>query len=289
MAKGMLPITWFLSKESSCRLMRFSIPAGILPKILLLPSNNLCNPVEKLVTASGNTPPNWLPAIPTVLKLLELDKPVRKLKSSASRLPRLLEHMITRKRLGKRPKSRETFPPKELDDISSTESQEAFDNDIGTRPVNIFPPTSNALIVGNLRPRSEPKPPEPIKLSEEKPPVAMERLSYETFKNKSNVGEDSGKGSLLVFLSRLIIRRDMIKTSTRSPESSGIISLRPRDFSLFFNSFFGHPANCNSGIPPQSLAFPATEIVVAFAKTPSVGSSPSKWLKDKFKFSNKNR
>ena len=36
-------------------------------------------------------------------------------------------------------------------------------------------------------------------------------------------------------------------------------------------------------MPPQSLPFPLMKVALMFLKTPSIGTSPSKWLKDRFK------
>ena len=54
---------------------------------------------------------------------------------------------------------------------------------------------------------------------------------------------------------------------------------------FFFEPLLEHLGNRNSVMPPQSLLFPTTDIALAFAKTPLIGTSPSKSLKDKFRFS----
>ena len=63
-----------------------------------------------------------------------------------------------------------------------------------------------------------------------------------------------------------------------------IASLNPIEF-LGFMTFTRHVGNCNFGIPPQSLVFPTNDITLAFLKTPWVGTSPTKLLNERFKFS----
>ena len=65
-----------------------------------------------------------------------------------------------------------------------------------------------------------------------------------------------------------------------------IFRLKARDF-LDFLTLIGHAGNCNSGTPPQSLVFPITNIALAFLKTPSVGTSPSMSLNERFKLCKK--
>ena len=62
-----------------------------------------------------------------------------------------------------------------------------------------------------------------------------------------------------------------------------ILSLNERDFVGFMTST-GHGGNISCGTPPQSLAFPITDIALAFLKTPSVGTSPSISLNERFNF-----
>ena len=62
-----------------------------------------------------------------------------------------------------------------------------------------------------------------------------------------------------------------------------IISLNERDF-LGFMTLTGHGGNCSRGTPPQSLVFPFTDIALVFLKTPSVGTSPSISLNERFNF-----
>ena len=63
-----------------------------------------------------------------------------------------------------------------------------------------------------------------------------------------------------------------------------IATLKPMDFHGFM-TFTGHFGNFKLGIPPQSLAFPINDIAFVFLKTPSVGTSPSKLLNERFNFS----
>ena len=62
-----------------------------------------------------------------------------------------------------------------------------------------------------------------------------------------------------------------------------ILSLNDMDFVGFMTST-GHGGNISCGTPPQSLAFPITDIALAFLKTPSVGTSPSISLNERFNF-----
>jgi hypothetical protein len=55
-----------------------------------------------------------------------------------------------------------------------------------------------------------------------------------------------------------------------------------RDFLDFVT--LRHLGNCNCGIPPQSLLFPITDVAFTYLKTPSVGSSLSKSLNERFKY-----
>lgn len=56
-------------------------------------------------------------------------------------------------------------------------------------------------------------------------------------------------------------------------------------FFICFLPLKGHGGRCNSEIPPQSLLFPIIATLVAFPKTPSVGTSPSNMLKETSKYS----
>ena len=77
---------------------------------------------------------------------------------------------------------------------------------------------------------------------------------------------------------------DENKKKNRTMEIIAIAILNPMDF-LGFMAFIGHFGNCNFGIPPQSLALPINNITLVFPKTPSVGTSPSKLLNERFYFS----
>lgn len=57
------------------------------------------------------------------------------------------------------------------------------------------------------------------------------------------------------------------------------------DLSLCW-SFDGHAGSCSSKTPPQSLVLP-TNIVLVFRKAPSFDTSPSRLLKERFKYSKK--
>ena len=62
-----------------------------------------------------------------------------------------------------------------------------------------------------------------------------------------------------------------------------ILSLNERDFVGFMTST-GHESNISCRTPPQILAFPITDIALAFFKTPFVGTSPSISLDERFNF-----
>jgi hypothetical protein len=47
-----------------------------------------------------------------------------------------------------------------------------------------------------------------------------------------------------------------------------------------------HSSSWNSAMPPHSLLFPTTETALEFRNTPSVGTKPSKLLKERFKVAN---
>ncbi|KAM7462668.1 hypothetical protein LguiA_030789 [Lonicera macranthoides] len=72
-----------------------------------------------------------------------------------------------------------------------------------------------------------------------------------------------------------------------------IRSKHPPDISIIwkheslrsFNVLVLHLGSSNTDMPPQRPLLPTTDIALAFAKTPFVGNSPSKLLKDKFKLS----
>ncbi|PON86498.1 LOW QUALITY PROTEIN: hypothetical protein TorRG33x02_176920 [Trema orientale] len=83
-----------------------------------------------------------------------------------------------------------------------------------------------------------------------------------------------------------MIRKHNTKQTPSRLQATQIISLLKDKFRLF-SSFLKHAAKCSSGIPPQSLLLPTTEIAVTLPKTPPVGSSPWRSLKDKFNFDNK--
>ena len=51
----------------------------------------------------------------------------------------------------------------------------------------------------------------------------------------------------------------------------------------------GHFGRWSSGTPPQSLLLPFNDTALAFLKTPLVGTSPSKWLKERFQYPKKGR
>ena len=62
-----------------------------------------------------------------------------------------------------------------------------------------------------------------------------------------------------------------------------ILSLNEKDFVVFLTST-GHGGNISYGTPPQSLVFLITDIALAFLKTPSIGTSPSISLNERFNF-----
>ena len=62
-----------------------------------------------------------------------------------------------------------------------------------------------------------------------------------------------------------------------------ILSLNERDFVGFMTSI-GHGGNISYETPPQSLVFPIIEIALAFLKSPSIGTSPSISLNERFNF-----
>jgi hypothetical protein len=69
----------------------------------------------------------------------------------------------------------------------------------------------------------------------------------------------------------------------KAPLTTVTVNLNAWDF-LYFITLTSHACNCSSGIPPQSFLFLITDIALAFRKTLSVGTSPTKLLKEIFKY-----
>lgn len=56
-----------------------------------------------------------------------------------------------------------------------------------------------------------------------------------------------------------------------------------RDLCLLFSNCEEHGGKCRTGMPPQILEFPWIENAVAFAKTPTFGTSPTNLLNERFR------
>ncbi|KAM7466695.1 hypothetical protein LguiB_014257 [Lonicera macranthoides] len=69
----------------------------------------------------------------------------------------------------------------------------------------------------------------------------------------------------------------------RSKHPPEISIMWKRETPRSFKVLVLHRGSCSADMPPQRPLLPTTDITLKFAKTPFVGSSPSKLLKDKFR------
>ncbi|KAM7465218.1 hypothetical protein LguiB_012780 [Lonicera macranthoides] len=71
--------------------------------------------------------------------------------------------------------------------------------------------------------------------------------------------------------------------ATRSKHPPEISILWKRETPRSFKVLVLHRGRCSADMPPQRPLLPITDILLTFAKTPFIGNSPSKLLKDIFR------
>ncbi|KAL1080374.1 hypothetical protein V6Z11_D10G290300 [Gossypium hirsutum] len=125
---------------------------------------------------------------------------------------------------------------------------------------------------------TEPKLPEPTKFCVENPSVALTMLWYDNCKRELSTQEVVDCS--FFFLNHKMRRQ--VKTKVTPKVTTIIATFNLRE--LLDDVFELHLNKCNSGTPPQSLLFPSTNVAVPFLKTPPLGITPSKLLKERFKY-----
>lgn len=87
----------------------------------------------------------------------------------------------------------------------------------------------------------------------------------------------------LVFLFLFQIRSMKRMGSMMSAINRDVTIGITRNLCFRFGNCKEHVGKCRSGMPPQSLPLPLTEIAVVLAKTPKVGTSPTRSLNERLR------
>lgn len=128
----------------------------------------------------------------------------------------------------------------------------------------------------------------PIKLDDENPSVALNRLLYEKL-GKFVPNEGNDRDSLFRF--PLQVKKIDMTIASDTKQATGISIFSKIDFLCLDETkdMTGHASKCNSRDPPHSPSFPPMLKAVTFWNIPFIRTSPLRWLNDKSSCSRKCR